>query len=311
MRMKRVLPLLALLPFAQPVETAAVCSFEVIAGEKLVVLDWDGACHRSADGGKTWADSEAMWMRETLAVSNEEIWGLTANSLNEKVAVSFDGAKSWQSVKLEKPAFHPVEFIGVHDGAPLIVDAAGQVRQWKHSESLSVDGTDWMPVGTPNQDHKGFSGCLVDKTLYVGSVGSIWCSTNLGSTWVAFDVGMKSPVVEFAASASSCWAATRDGVVFQATSGQPKWERIASLPNVFIVFSMIATEENVVLSGEQDSRAFVAVVHPDGKVESLASAPGKQAYRIGIDKGKNLLVATDEGLFRGTGDSWTPVWPAR
>jgi len=292
---------------------AAVCSFELTAKSKLLVIDWKGTCHRSDDAGRTWADSPAMWMRETLAASEQEIWGITANQLNERIAGSLDGGKTWTSIVLKSDAFHPMAFVGVLNGCPLLVDQLGQVRQWKRSESPKSDGSDWLPIGVPvpiSADHAS-SGCLVDETLYVGSQGKIWWSKDMGMKWTAFDCKLKSPVVEFAVSQSSCWAATRDGVVFHTVRGNQKWSKVATIPDVFFVFSMATSGDVVVVVGEQEPKPFVVTVQPDGKTQALSRPAGKQAYRVCIEEDGAYLVATDAGLFRTTGNEWTTVWPAK
>jgi photosystem II stability/assembly factor-like uncharacterized protein len=291
---------------------AAVCSFELTAKSQLVVIDWKGTCHRSDDAGRTWADSPAIWMRKTLTASDQEIWGITANELNERVACSLNGGKDWTSVVLESGTFHPMAFVGVRNGCPMLVDQLGQVRQWKRSERPKSDGSDWVPLGVPvpiSSDHAS-SGCLVDETLYVGSQGRIWWSTDMGKKWNFFDCKMKSPVVEFAVSSSSCWAATRDGVVFHAARGKQNWTRVVTIPDVFFVFSMATADNLLVVVGEQEPKPFVVTIQPTGKMTMLTRPAGKQAYRVCIEEDGSYLVATDAGLFRTMGNEWTTVWPA-
>lgn len=296
---------------------AAVCAFELIAKTKLVVVDWNGKCHRSGDAGRTWADSPATWMRKTLAVSDLEIWGMTSNSMDQRIACSLDGGKEWTFVVLDPSSFHPMAFVGVRNGCPLLVDALGQLRQWRRSQRPVSDGSDWIPVGVPvpvstDQTYHASGGILVDETLYVGgSRGKIWWSTDMGQRWNGFDCGLTSPVVEFAASPSSCWAATRDGVVFHSARGKNSWMKVAEIPEVFFVFSMDAKDDLVVVVGEQEPRAFVVTVRPNGEMTPLTRPAGKQAYRVRIDEDGSYVVATSAGLFRTKDNDWATVWPAK
>ena len=310
-----MLQLLVTAFLVQTGNTRAVCSFELLPKSRVVVVDWDGTCHRSDDAGKTWGDPSATWIRQTVRVSELEIWGITAIDLNERIACTVDGGKSWTAVVLASNSFRPMALLGVRDGCPLLVDQIGQVRQWKRSDKPKSDGSDWLPLGAPipQLDDYVSSGCCVDETLYVGSPGRIWRSTDMGKTWKAFDCRVKSPVVEFATSTSSCWAATREGTIFQVARGRDAWTKVASIPNAWFVFGLAATDEGVFVAGRKDPPgAILAFVGADGTVSDCGAPPESQvAGPIRIDDRKDAWVATDRGLFIRRENCWTRVWPAK
>jgi len=140
------------------------------------------------------------------------------------------------------------------------------------------------------------------SSLYAGTrFDGVLRTADGGATWQQLDAGLVGEARRIRALTSyagALYAGTHAGL-YRLPAGAAVWEEIASFPGADIVFSLLATADTLYAgTGSSLYRSG------DGLTwEQVPNAPSTVYYAL-ADSGRLLTLATENGLWTGSGESW-------
>src|SRR5690606_13807582 len=223
--------------------------------------------YRSADGGVTWANTTP-----DLA-PNISLTALTYDARNARTVYAADGGSGLIFRSTDGGATW-AEIPGFRD----LISANSAV-----GELYAV-----IERGQP--------------VLYAGTrFDGVLRTADGGATWQQLDAGLVGEARRIRALASyddALYAGTHAGL-YRLPAGATIWEEVTGFPNTDIVFSLLATED--ALYAGTGSFLYAS---PDATTwERVPNAPSTIYYAL-AGSGRLLALATENGLWTGSGDSW-------
>ncbi|HHW88503.1 MAG TPA: hypothetical protein GX400_20140 [Chloroflexi bacterium] len=139
--------------------------------------------------------------------------------------------------------------------------------------------------------------------LYAGTrFDGVFRTEDSGATWQQLDgglVGAARRIRSLALLGGALYAGTHDGL-YRLPQGATTWEPVPGFPVNDIVFSLLV-EGDTLYAG---TGAFLYVSGADGSWTRVPNSPSTVYYAL-VSTGRLLVLATENGLWVGRGDSWT------
>ena len=225
--------------------------------------------YRSKDGGRQWAVIN-NGLRENMSVA-----GLTFDPQNAKLVFAADGgfgylfrSKNGGDTWEEVPGFKDLL-------SP--TSAVGKIYATiEHTKTLFYAGT-------------RFDG--------------VFRTDNGGDTWQKLSDGLAGEALRirgFATYSNTLYIGTHNGL-YALPAGGNSWTQVAGFPDTGIVFSLVV-QASTLYVGTGDS----LYRSNDGNTwEKVPNFP-VTAINALVNTGRLIVVATDNGLWQGSGDTWQP-----
>ena len=141
--------------------------------------------------------------------------------------------------------------------------------------------------------------------LYAGTrFDGVLRTTDAGNTWQQLDAGLVGEarrIRELLEYGGNLYAGTHDGL-YRLPTGGTTWSQVAGFPDGGIVYSL-AVQGDTLYAGT-DTAVYRS---DDGDTwTSVPNLPTTIYYDI-VDTGRLLVLGTENGLFSGSGESWSPA----
>jgi photosystem II stability/assembly factor-like uncharacterized protein len=154
------------------------------------------------------------------------------------------------------------------------------------------------------------------STIYAGTPAGVFRSNNGGESWAAINAGLTdrnvySLVVDPSAPAT-LYAGTFSGI-FKTIDRGETWSFTYGYNNASIfALAVDPSAPSNIYAGSAPYEwppGGVLKSSNGGTVWTDGGLTGRQVYALAIDPRGTLYAGTDEGLFRGTGGTWTSIGP--
>jgi photosystem II stability/assembly factor-like uncharacterized protein len=173
----------------------------------------------------------------------------------------------------------------------------------------------WIQVGTglTNTDVRSFA--ISGKSLFAGTLGGVFRSTNNGTSWTASNLGLTDTVVcALAVHETSLFAGTYGGSIFRSTNGGVSWAEVknslpssAGMGDLRFGVSAFAADSADLFAGTSSGVFFSTDdgQHWTATDTGMATATVRA---LGLN-GHKLFAGTSDGVFLTTnsGRNWTAV----
>jgi len=140
------------------------------------------------------------------------------------------------------------------------------------------------------------------SVLYAGTrFDGVFRSQDSGATWQQLDGGLGGEarrIRSLASYGNMLYAGTHNGL-YRLAQGATAWEAVADFPTTDIVFSLLA-DRNALYAGTGSS----LYASSDGAAwERVPNSPSTVYYALATT-GRLIVMATENGLWVGSGDAW-------
>ena len=223
--------------------------------------------YRSANGGIAWSPA-TQGLLENISIA-----GLAFDPQNPRIVLAGDG------------------------GFGNLFRSSDSGENWEELIDFRGLLSENSAVGELYADIEGGKSVFYVCTRFDG----VFRSEDGGNSWQKLDAGLAGEarrVRELAQYGDVLYAGTHAGI-YRLPAAATTWELVAGFPNNQIVFSM-TVEKNVLYAGTGNG-LYQSV---DGNTwERMAGFPNTVVYDV-VTTGRLIVVATENGLWTGAGDSW-------
>lgn len=224
--------------------------------------------YRSTDGGVAWNNTTP-----DLA-PNISIASLTYDPRNARVAYAADG------------------------GGGLVFRSQDGGATWSEMQGfrtlLSANSAVGVVYATVEESR---------SVLYAGTrFDGVFRTEDGGATWQQLDsglVGAARRIRSLARFGDALFAGTHDGL-YRLAQGATTWEAVAGFPETDIVFSLLA-DGNTLYAG---TASFLFASNDATTWSRVPNSPATVYYAL-ASTGRLLVLATENGLWTGSGGTWT------
>ena len=291
---------------------------------------------KSSDGGSEWSPTNAGLPTQEAFPENggPYIYALAVHPQNGStiyagvtylnffaepsgrgVFASTDGGASWHAANggIESLAVYS---LAVDRQTPTTLYLVGRIGTADMHAYKSTDGgSSWSLVSTVNVFSLVVAiDPLVSGTVYVGTVGGVFKTTDDGATWTAMNGGLNTFIDALAidpTNSATVYAGTRGGGVFKSTDGGSSWTAVNNgLTSLQVKALTIDPQSTTLYAGTRAGEIFKST---DGgtswsAIDTGVTAPMIHSLAVHPQAATTVYVGTDRnGIFKSenAGAQWS------